>query len=182
MRVPDLSSTQIQSITGEVARYIGLQREKYRDSGHPLSAKQKTLMQPFFPAIALDSIRLTTLRSGRIEDPPFYSQLKALGIPVGSLPSFAGMSAVTLVDVIVSVGPISGPTLFHELVHVVQYAKLGLNEFSSRYVRGFLHGGAYERIPLEINAYELDAEFTRHPGRHFSVEDRVQHWIDNDRF
>jgi hypothetical protein len=36
------------------------------------------------------------------------------------------------------------------------------------------HGGSYQRIPLEINAYQLDAEYTRIPKRQFAVEKRVQ--------
>src|SRR5436853_935557 len=51
-----------------------------------------------------------------------------------------------------------------ELVHVVQYEKLGLKEFAAKYVTGFLSGGSYEAIPLEMNA------------------DEVQRWIDTGRF
>jgi hypothetical protein len=34
-----------------------------------------------------------------------------------------------------------------------------LEGFARRYVRGFLNGGSYEAIPLEMNAYESDARF-----------------------
>jgi hypothetical protein len=105
-----------------------------------------------------------------------------MGFDKNLLPDFADMGAVTFVDVIVSNGPISTATLFHELVHVVQYGKLGLSDFGAKYVTGFLRGGSYERIPLEINAYQLDAEFTRNPKRQFAVDERVQAWIDEDRF
>ena len=87
---------------------------------------------------------------------------------------------IALLDVIVSNGPICTATLFHELVHVVQYRKLGLSEFAAKYVTGFLRGGSYEQIPLEINAYQLDTEYTRNPKRHFAVDDRVQAWIDGE--
>jgi len=46
--------------------------------------------------------------------------------------------------------------LLRELVHVVQYEKLGLKEFAAKYVTGFLSGG--------------------------SVADEVQRWIDTRRF
>jgi hypothetical protein len=49
--------------------------------------------------------------------------------------------------------------LFHELVHVEQYRKLGIPRFSELYVRGFLNGGSYEAIPLEVNAYSLEDRF-----------------------
>ena len=98
------------------------------------------------------------------------------------MPDFAEMRAITFVDTIVSHGPITTQTLFHELVHVVQYDKLGLTEFAARYVKGFLKCGSYEGIPLERNAYELDARFGKAPASVFSVENEVQEWIDWELF
>ena len=62
------------------------------------------------------------------------------------------------------------------------YAKLGLLEFAAKYVRGFLNGGSYEAIPLEVNAYELDARFAQAPAKIFSVDAAVQSWIETGRF
>lgn len=92
------------------------------------------------------------------------------------------MAAITFVDTVVSHGPFRDGLLFHELVHVVQYEKLGLAEFAAEYVRGFLSGGSYEAISLEINAYELDARFAAEPATAFSVEAEVQSWIHGDRY
>ena len=39
--------------------------------------------------------------------------------------------------------------LFHELVHVAQYAQMDLKEFAARFINGFIQGGSYEEIPLE---------------------------------
>jgi hypothetical protein len=55
------------------------------------------------------------------------------------------------------------------LTHVVQYEKLGLEQFAAKYVKGFLSGGSYEAIPLEVNAYGLDARFAAAPAKGFSV-------------
>ena len=41
------------------------------------------------------------------------------------------------------------------------------------YVQGFLNGGGYEAIPLEVNAYTLEDRFRREPHRAFSVEQEV---------
>jgi hypothetical protein len=139
-------------------------------------------MRPFFAAPVLDSARIAILKTPKVENPPFYSQLKAMGFDAKLLPDFSDMSAITFMDVIVSKGPISSATLFHELVHVVQYGKLGLAGFAAKYVTGFLRGGSYERIPLEINAYQLDGEYTRNPKQPFAVDERVQAWIDEDKF
>jgi hypothetical protein len=43
-------------------------------------------------------------------------------------------------------------------------------------VRGFLNGGSYEAIPLEVNASTLGGRFESDPQRAFSVEDEVRRW------
>src|SRR5207302_10540335 len=72
--------------------------------------------------------------------------------------------------------------LLRELVRVVQYEKLGLKEFAAKYVTGFLSGGSYEAIPLEMNAHELDDRCAAATTKAFSVADEVQRWIDTRRF
>jgi len=42
-------------------------------------------------------------------------------------------------------------------------ASLGLR-FSELYVRGFLSGGRYDRIPLEVSAYALGRRFEGNPS------------------
>jgi len=81
----------------------------------------------------------------------------------------------------VHVDPLENALLFHELVHAVQYKHLGLMGFSERYVRGFLSGGAYEEIPLEKQAYALEAQFAANPYRPFSVEQEVENRIRSDQ-
>jgi len=49
-------------------------------------------------------------------------------------------------------------------------------------VKGFLRGGSYVAIPLEMNAYELDARFAAEPAQPFSVANDVQAWLDGGRF
>lgn len=113
-----------------------------------------------------------------MNNPPFYGELVKMGFEAASLPDFAHMAAITFVDTVVSHEPFSDRLLFHELVHFVQYEKLGLEGFADKYVRGFLSGGSYEAIPLEMNAYQLDTRFAGAPTRAFSVADEVQGWID----
>ena len=139
-------------------------------------------MQPFFPRSALDSTRVVVLGGERIRNPPFYPELQRMGFEPGSVPDFSLMAAITFVATVVSHEPFTERLLFHELVHVVQYEKLGLLESATKYVRGLLNGGTYEAIPLEMNAYELDARFATEPACVFSVEDEVRSWIDGGRF
>ena len=182
MPLPTLSSAQVQWVVDQVARYIGQQRETCRPGAAPLSLSQQDEMCPFFPETVLDSTRFVVRSRERVSNPPFYGQLVRMGFSPSDLPDFAHMAAITFVDTVVSHEPFTDRLLFHELVHVVQYEKLGLADFAARYVRGFLSGGSYEAIPLEMNAYELDGRFAAAPGKPFAVGDEVQSWIDKNRF
>jgi hypothetical protein len=182
MPLPALSNSQIESIIYQVVEYIEIQRQTYRQSSVPLSVDQRNIMARFFSQPALEMIHLVTLAGNWVGNPPFYSELVQLGFSLGVLPDFSTMTAITFVDTVVSRGPFTYSVLFHELVHVVQYEKLGLPEFAEKYVRGFLSGGSYEAIPLERNAYELEGRFVRAPASSFSVSDEVQRWVDANRF
>jgi hypothetical protein len=47
-------------------------------------------------------------------------------------------------------------------------------------VKGFLEGGCYEAIPLELNAYGLEGAFRKAPNRGFSVEQAVAAWLQGE--
>jgi hypothetical protein len=173
---------EVEWVVPQVAAYIDGQRQTYRGKAVALGQNHRTVMQLFFPASTLDSARVVVLAGQRVSNPPFYGELLKMGFEAGSLPDFADMAAITYVDTVVSHEPFTDRLLFHELVHVVQYEKLGLAEFAAKYVRGFLSGGSYEAIPLEMNAYELDARFAVTLTKPFSVADEVQKWIDQARF
>jgi hypothetical protein len=180
--LPKLSNEQVEGITEQVAAYIDRQRQTYIRRTAPLDPNQMAAMRLFFPASVVDSTGLVILTGERVSNPPFYGELMRMGFAGGSLPDFAHMAAITFVDTVVSHGPVTNRVLFHELVHVVQYEKLGLPQFAAKYFIGFLSGGAYEAIPLERNAYELDARFSLAPAAAFSVETEVQSWIQANRF
>ena len=64
--------------------------------------------------------------------------------------------------------------LFHEIVHVVQYRLLGVRGFAEQYIRGWARSGFdYREIPLEVEAYALEAEFADGAIRGGIVERRV---------
>jgi hypothetical protein len=182
MFIPTLTEPQIAWVVQQVAEYIDRQRQTHRGWPVPLNAGQKAAMQPFFPASTLESARVLVLTGERVSNPPFYGALAQMGFKPETLPDFSLMAAITFVDTVVSHEPLTDRLLFHELVHVVQYEKLGLAEFAAKYARGFLSGGSYEAIPLEVNAYELEARFAAEPAMPFSVEAEVRAWIDGGRF
>lgn len=172
MPLPKLNESQIHQIVEWVAEYIGAQRKAFSQSASNLDAGQKAAMQPFFPKSVLDGTKLVVLSNKRVSNPPFYPTLVEMGFDAASLPDFSQMAAITFVDIVVSHVPFDNSLLFHELVHTVQYEKLGLSRFADKYVRGFLTSGSYAGIPLERNAYELQERFES-----LSVEGEVEDWI-----
>ena len=177
-----LRDGEIAWIIQQVAEYVERQRETYRGRAVPLDGHQRLAVQAFFPASTLNAARVIALAAERVSNPPFYPELHRMGFEPSALPNFSLMAAITFVDTVVSHEQFTDRLLFHELVHVIQYEKLGLKGFASKYVRGFLRGGSYEAIPLEANAYELEARFATAATTPFSAEDEVQSWIDSQRF
>ena len=182
MSLPTLSAAQVEWVVPQVVQYIGHQRQTYRAGAAPLSLSQRKAMLPFFPEPVLDLTRLVILAGKRVNHPPFYGELMKMGFEATCLPNFSLMAAITFVDTVVSHEPFTDRLLFHELVHVVQYEKLGVVEFAAKYVTGFLSGGSYDGIPLELNAYELDGRFAAAQPKAFSVVSEVQAWIDGRSF
>jgi hypothetical protein len=177
MATPELTADQITQVSGLLAQFIRNHREKYvARATTPISAQQKTVMSGFFTPAVLESTRLLVLQGERFPNPEFYPLLQGLGFK--NLPDQSGMAAITLCDVVISHEPFSNSLLFHELVHAEQYRQLGIPRFSELYVRGFLQGGSYEAIPLEVNAYALEERFRRNPHQRFSVEAEVAKLIE----
>ena len=125
-------------------------------------------------AVDLERIRILPPGQERVPNPPFYADLEKMGFT--GLPNFTTMAAITFDDVVVFHDPLTPQLIFHEMVHVVQYRLLGIEEFARLYVRGYLHGG-YDGTPLEVCAYELDGRFIM-GSVGFDVEAEVKAWID----
>jgi len=180
MSAPTLTPGQIAQISALVARYIAEQRERYAPRAVPLSGQQRDAMGGFFAPEHLVGACLLVLGDRRVDNPDFYPMLRDLGL--SNLPDFSLMSAITFYDVVVSHEPFTDGLLFHELVHVEQYRQLGIPRFAELYVRGFLKGGGYDRIPLEVNAYSLGGRYESNPAQQFSVADEVRRWITEGKF
>jgi len=180
MAAPQLTRAQIAEVSRLVAQYIATQRETYTHRALPLSAQQRSALFGFFSPQLLDSTRQLVLQEERIANPEFYPMLRNIGF--NNLPDQTAMGAVTFSDIVVSHEPFSDGLVFHELVHVEQYRQLGIARFSELYVRGFLNGGSYEAIPLEVNAYTLGRRFEGNPAQRFSVSDEVRRWLAQGRF
>jgi hypothetical protein len=180
MDLSKLSPGMIAQIASMIEDYISSSQKKYAAQAEPLTEAQRSAMQAYFPAQALDCARLCVLRDKRVPNPSMYSMAKLMGFR--NLPDFSDMPAITYVDVIVSHQEFTDALLFHELVHVVQYAQMGLKDFAVRYMSGFIQGGSYEEIPLEKMAYQLEQRFSENQGQIFSVEDEVRQWREAGKF
>lgn len=158
--------------------WVRAQRNHHRPAARPLSDVEKGHFAPFFDPSTLDSARIQ--RVPGIENPDFYAELQAQGVP--NPLDFTVMAGITFEDTILlsdrwmPPGASLAPLLFHELVHVVQYETLGVPMFVERYVQGWAQNGfQYAAIPLERDAYELQARFEAQPHRAFSVRAEVRH-------
>jgi len=109
--------------------------------------------------------------------PPFYSE--AMAFSTGSFPDFVHLASVTYLDIIVFHDEIALRTLFHGLVHATQMALLGVDRYTDLYVRGFVKSRSWIAIPLEAQAYQLDARFAMSPAAPFS---EVSSWAQQDRY
>jgi hypothetical protein len=179
MATPKLTPDQIAQVSELVAGYISAQRGKYAPRVVSLSAQQRAPLEPFFAQEVLDNVHVLVLEGERVQNPEFYPMLRNLGFK--NLPDQSTMAAITFCDAVVSHEPFSDGLLFHELVHVEQYRQLDISRFSELYVRGFLIGGSYEAIPLEVNAYSLEGRFRRDARQGFSVQAEVAHWLAEGR-
>lgn len=95
---------------------------------------------------------------------------------------FRHMPHISHPQLIIFQEKISPRLLFHALVHVVQYAVLGLETYLELYVRAFTHIGSYASVPLEVQAFRLDQRYTENPSSVFSVEDEVRQWADQGKY
>jgi hypothetical protein len=176
--MPELSPEQIQHVSSLVADYIRTQRENYAGRAVNLPTGPRVEVNPFFGPDVLNTTRIVVLENESVGNPEFYPMLQGLGFT--NLPDFGGMAAITFDDLIVSHEALSASLLFHELVHVEQYRQLGVDRFAELYVKGFLEGGSYNTIPLELNAYGLEGKFRKPPHRGFSVEQEVAAWLQGE--
>lgn len=180
MGTPPLTVQQIAQVSALVAEYIFAQRSEYIRRCAPLTPKQQAAMKGFFPPNLLDGVGIVRLDGHRVANPSFYPMLAELGF--ANLPDFCQMAAITFSNVVVSHVPFTHGLLFHELVHVEQYRRLGISRFAELYVQGFLTGGGYDGIPLEVHAYGLGERFEANPRQRFAVSDEVLAWIEESRY
>ena len=171
---------RIQEMVFRVADYLRGEREVYLRHSDPLSADLKAPIQGYFPDGLLNRLKAIILQGARIPPPPFYTEAKEMS--GGRFPDFVHIASVTYIDVIVFHDQIEPRPLFHGVVHATQMAMLGFERYVDLYVRGFVKNLSWLQIPLEDQAYRLDARFAENPGKIFSVEDEIRTWDEEGRY
>ncbi len=178
--LPQLSSEQIAQALECVSSYLREQRERYLQVAGPLSSEHKAFMWPYFSSTLLDRIRVVELQGARVPTPAFYAQARALGFD--NLPELTHMDSLTFLDVVVFNEKLAERSLFHALVHAVQFELLGLERYTELFVRSFVKTKTHFTVPLEAHAFTLESKFARPALKRFSVEDDVRRWIEQDRY
>jgi hypothetical protein len=171
---------RVAKMIAEIAAYLRRERALYFPASNSLSPAVKATLQSYFPRTLLDTVKTVTLEGARIPPPPFY--VEAAAISGGRFPDFVHLASVTYVDVIVFNDPIIPRPLFHGLVHAQQMAALTLDTYVSFYLRGFLKTRSWINIPLEAQAFQLEARFSMTPPEVFSVEEEIKRWVSEGRY
>lgn len=178
--LPRLSEDRILEAAGLVSSYLLEQREFYLHSAAPLSQPQMAVMSPYFSSALLERVKVVELNGSRVPNPPFYSEARELGFV--NLPPVTHMHALTFLDVVVFNEKLTDRTLFHGLVHTVQFDVLGLERYCDLFVRGFINTKLHFSVPLEAHAFSLESRFAAAPAQQFSVEDQVHLWARQGRY
>jgi hypothetical protein len=172
--------SRILEMVSGVAAYFSGERKLYLPHSEPLTLELRGILGPYFSSQLLDKVRTVVLHGARIPPPPFYAE--ALRMTAGKFPDFVHMASVTYVDVIVFHDRIESRALFHGMVHAAQIDTLGFERYVDLYVRGFVKNLSWLAIPLEDQAYKLDARFAEAPSEPFSVEEQIRQWLDDGRY
>lgn len=171
---------QIARAIQYVCTYLRQQREHYFPFALPLSSQHKASMWPYFSPTLLDQVRVVELEGLRVSTPWFYAEARSLGFT--KLPEVTHMDSVTFLDVVVFNEVLTERSLFHALVHAVQFQVLGVERYTERFVQQFMRTKTHFTVPLEAQAFSLTSKFIRPAPERFSVEDQVRSWATDGRY
>jgi len=180
MNAEQFTEASILEMVAGVKAYLKTEREVYVRHSEPLTPSLRQIIEGFFSADLLARLRTITLTGARVPPPPFY--LKAKEMSGGRFPDFVHMDAITYIDVIVFHDRILPRALFHGAVHSAQIAVLGFDKYVDLYVRGFVKHLSWLAIPLEAQAYALEARYSENPTELFSVENEIRAASDEGRY
>jgi hypothetical protein len=139
----------------QVRSWIDAYRQRHAQHARTVDSLGMSRLASYYPTEFLARVKRVTVQ--HIEFPPVHQ----FGVP-----EFAGLQqmrfdGITFMDTYyVAQGQETEALHFHELVHVVQWAQLGADNFLLAYGAGLLQQ-RYENAPLERMAYSMQAQFER---------------------
>ena len=175
-----LTEQQLTDLIREVIENARRREAMYLPRALPLSPQQKQLVANFFPERLLDEVRILELKDEHLPNPPFQQRAGKGGYRM--MLDFTHKAQIAHPRLIIFQQELTPRLLFHALVHVMQYAILGLERYLDLYVRAFSQSGSYTNVPMEVQAFGLDQRFTEQPDRVFSAEGEVRGWADNGKY
>jgi hypothetical protein len=178
--VPLRSDDHITQAVECVSSYLRQQRDHYLPVSRSLENQYKARMWPYFSSALLDQVRVVELQGHRVPSPPFYAEARAQGFE--NLPELTHMDSLTFIDVVVFNETLNERSLFHALVHAVQFQLLGLDRYTRLFVESFLRTRTHFTVPLEAHAFSLTSKFMLPAPEGFSVEDHVVRWLHERRY
>ncbi len=147
--------TKLQQSLPAVLKWIDATLEQHRANEVAVSTLGFQRLARHFPQSLLDEARVAVV--DKIPIPP----LTALGLPELSQFETLDLAGITYKDTFYVNAPNRSEAVhFHELVHVVQWRRLGEEKFLLAYGAGLIQCG-YENSPLEQMAGALQYDFER---------------------
>lgn len=136
-----------------VRQWIDQLLDAHADRARALSTLGFTRLSVCFPRELLERAKVVSVE--RVPFPP----VDEFGLPELASMQQMSLDGITFKDTFfLQQGRVSEELHFHELVHVVQWARLGVDNFLLAYGLGLLSFG-YARSPLEQMAYTLQRSF-----------------------
>lgn len=151
--------------------WVSHRRFEYRPGSRYLSENEKVALAGFFAEDLLESVRVAEV--GCIKAPWVFRAAAKVRVARSLWPEL--LAGLALDDLVVvrqeGTRPAPMSLLFHELVHVVQYRVLGVRGFTREYIRQWATAGFdYLSLPMEMDAFEMQARFEERPEERFAVE------------
>jgi len=152
---PDLIG-KFQEMLPLVREWVEATLKAYQDQAVPVDRGAYPRLSQCFPGTVLKRARVVF-----VPDNPPFPPLSRMG-----LPEFASFEAMPIAGItyrntfFVKHGQQTESLYFHEIVHVVQWDRLGVDHFLLAYGVGLMLAG-YRNSPLEEMAYALQDGFDR---------------------
>jgi hypothetical protein len=148
-------ATRLQAVLPAVKDWIDQTLQAHVNAASLVSRSGYVRLQEHYPDALLAKTRVVVVP--RVPFPP----VSQLGLPEFRAMETMPLAGVTYKDTFfVASGQQQDSLYFHELVHVVQWARLGVDNFLYAYAIGLLQYG-YHQTPLEQMAIQLQARFNQ---------------------